>query len=197
MARLEVREVNHGLQAYARLLVQPLEAEMRKHPVLPHNGHEVRRDADDQKVQKRQQIFEVNAMSLGVGLHKLETDTATRQIVERIVAIRPLRIKHSRSRRNFVFRKMMVTNDYVNAFARGVFDFVNGFDSAVQCDYEAETVLSSPVDALPGHAVSFVVTVRDIEIGKRIQLMDKGIDQCHGSRAIDIIVSIDKNLFGT
>ena len=92
---------------------------------------------------------------------------------------------------------MMVANDYVNAFARGIFDFVNSFDSTVQCDYEAETVLRGPVDALPGHAVTFVVTVRDVEIGKRIKFMDKGIDQCHGSRAIDIIVSIDKDFLGT
>ena len=62
MSRLQIREIDHRLQTDARLLIQPFQTEMREHPVLPHHGHKVRCNADDQQVQQREKCLEINVV---------------------------------------------------------------------------------------------------------------------------------------
>ena len=89
---------------------------------------------------------------------------------------------------------MMVADDHVNAFVGSVGYLVNGLDAAIQCDYELYVIGRGPVEPLPGHAVTLVIAVRDIEIHQRSQLPYEGIDQCHGCGTVHIVVSIDQYL---
>ena len=89
---------------------------------------------------------------------------------------------------------MMVADDQVNAFVSSVGYLVNGLDAAIQCDYELYVIGRGPVESLPGHAVTLVIAVRDIEIHQRCQLPYKGIDQCYGCGTVHIVVSIDQYL---
>ena len=57
----------------------------------------------------------------------------------------------------------MVANDEVHAFLVGILDALHRLDAAVQSDHQLEVVLSGIVDAFERDAVSFVVTVRDVE----------------------------------
>ena len=195
MTLLEVREIYHGLQADARLLIQALQPEMREHPVLPYHRNQVGRDTHDQQVQKREERLERQAVFLRVGLNQLEPDAAAGKIVERIGAILAFRIQHRRCRRNFFLRKMMIANDKVNAFVLGIFYFIDSLDAAVEGDNQCEAVVRSPVDTFFGYAIAFVVTVRNIEIYTGSESTDERIDQGYCRGSVDIIVSIYENFF--
>ena len=59
---------------------------------------------------------------------------------------------------------MVVADNHIYSLSGGIFNLLVGLDAAVQSDYEPEAVVSSPVNALVGHAVALVVTIRNVEI---------------------------------
>ena len=94
MSELELGEVYHGQKAGARRFIELPEAVMRQDAVLPHHGHEVGRDTDNEIVQQRDQGLERYAETLGICLDEFEAHSATRKVVERIMAVLPLGIEH-------------------------------------------------------------------------------------------------------
>ena len=76
MPGLKVRELNHCLESGARPFIEHFQSEMRQHPVLSRDGHEVGGNADNQEVKQRQQVLERNTMPLGISLNKLEPHSA-------------------------------------------------------------------------------------------------------------------------
>ena len=61
MARFQFGQGGHGKKSLAWILIELLESEMSEYPVLPDHRNKVRCDADDQKVQKRNQRLERDA----------------------------------------------------------------------------------------------------------------------------------------
>ena len=64
MPEFQLRKGRHRVKSLSRILIQLLESEVRENPVLPHHRHEVRRDADHQKIQQRNQSLERNPIFL-------------------------------------------------------------------------------------------------------------------------------------
>ena len=120
---------------------------MRQNAVFICNGHKVRRDADNKEVHQRDQMVEGDVIFLSIGLHKLEAYSAARQVIERIVAVLSLGVKHGHGLRKFVFRKVVVTYDHFDAFFSGIFHLFVCLDAAVKSDYESEIIFRSPVYA--------------------------------------------------
>ena len=165
---------------------------MRQNSVLPHHGHQVRSYAHHQKVEQGHQGLERHSVSLRIRLHHLESHAAAGEVIERIVAILPFRVKHRCRRRQGILREVVVADDHIYTLAARILHLVNGLDAAVQGDYQAHTVLKGVVYALEGHSVTFVVAVGNVEIDLVREAAEKGIHQSHGSGAVDIIVAIDE-----
>ena len=133
-------------------------------------------------------------MSLGKGLHELESYSAAGEVVKRIAAVLPLRVQDRNRLWQTAVGEMMVANYHVYALGGGIADLVYGLDSAVQGDDEAETVLCRPVHTLERHAVTLVIAVRDIEIHGVGEALEEGIHQRDGSRTVNVIVAIYENM---
>src|SRR5574344_873562 len=99
VSRLAVGKIYHGKQALARILVQLLQAEMSQHAVLVHHCYKIGRDADHKQVKKRYQTLERHTVLCRIGLHELESHTAARKVIKRIMAILALGIQDSNSLR--------------------------------------------------------------------------------------------------
>ena len=164
MVRFKSRKLDHGKQTLTRIGIELLETEMGKYTVFTDNRHKVGSDADHQKVQQRYEAVERNVVTLRIGLHELEAHTAAGKVVERIVAVLPFRVQDGHGSRKFVFRKVMVTDDHVDALGLCIIYLFVGLDAAVKGYDEAEAVLACPVDAFVRHSISFVVSFRDIEV---------------------------------
>ena len=87
-------DLYHRGQSLPRILVENLESVVGQHPVLVHHAYQIGCDAHDQQVQQRLQIFEIDAVLRAVRLGQFEPDPAARQIVERVLAVFPLRVEH-------------------------------------------------------------------------------------------------------
>jgi len=114
---------------------------MCENPVLPHHRHQIGRYAHHQQIKQRHQAFERDAASGRIGLNQLETHSAAGQVIERIVAVLAFRIQDGNCCRQLIFGKMMIADDHVYAFARGVGDFFVGLDPAVKRDDKGKAVL--------------------------------------------------------
>ena len=112
------------------------------------------------------------------------------------MAVLPLRVQDGDSLRKFVFGKMVVAYDHVYAPFPCVFDLLVCLDSAVEGDDQAEAVFGGPVDALVRDSVSLIISFRDIEVQLAGKPAKERVYKRHGSRAVHIVVSIDKDLLG-
>ena len=104
---------------------------MSQNPVLACHRNEVRCDADNEKIKKRDKRLKRNVISLGIGLNELETDSATGKIIERIMAVLSFRIEYRYRLRKLIFRKMMIADDHIYAFTAGILHLFVGLDSTV------------------------------------------------------------------
>src|SRR5574344_2360321 len=89
---------------------------------------------------------------------------------------------------------MMVANNHVYALCSGIVHLFNGLDAAVKGDDQAEISFGSPVDAFVRYSISLIIAVRDIEIDIACETLYERKDKCHRRGAVDIIISVDKNL---
>ena len=88
---------------------------------------------------------------------------------------------------------MVVADNYLDALGAGIFHFVNGLDTAVQGDDQADAVISGPVQGFVGQAVAFVVAVRNVELYLGGELLDKGVYLGHRRGAVYVIVSVNQD----
>ena len=89
---------------------------------------------------------------------------------------------------------MVVADDDVNALLAGVVHLLHGLDAAVQGYQQLESALGSPVDALVGHAVAFVIAVGNVEVHLVREAADEGINERNGGRAVHVVVAVDEYL---
>ena len=129
------------------MAVQLLEAVMREYPVLTHYRNKVRCNADHKEVHQRYQSLKRNTISLRICLDKLESHTATGEVVKRIMTIFPLWIKNRYSLRKIVLREMMVADDDIYTPFTSILDLFVCLDAAVEGNYKSETIFSRPVDS--------------------------------------------------
>ena len=195
MSRLQLGQVNHGQQALARVLVQPLEAEVGQDAVLSRHGHQVRGDGNHLQVQQGFQQGEVQAVLLHIALGQLEAHAAAAEVVEGVVAVFPLGVQDGHRSGQFVLRQMVVADDDVDSLAAGIFHFLDGLDAAVQGNHQAYPVVRGPVQRLVGQAVALVVAVRDIEIHLGRKLLQEGVHLRYGGGAVHVVISVNQDFF--
>ena len=140
MGRLESREADHGKKPLTGILIQTLQPEMGQDPVLADNRHQVRGYAHDSQVQQRLELAERNPVSCRITLDKLESHTASRQVVKRIGAVLPLRVEHGHSCRKVILGEMMVTDNHIYTLGCRISHLVIGLYTAVESDNQCETV---------------------------------------------------------
>ena len=167
---------------------------MSQNPVFIRHGYQIRRDADHEKVEQRDQGLERYAVFLRICLNQLEAYSTAGKVIERIMAIIPLRIKYCHGLRKFVLRKMVVTDDHVYALASCIFDLFIGLDAAVKGYDKPEAVFRGPVYALVRHTVTFIISFRDIEVDLTGKFAQERIYERHGCRSVHIVVTIDEYL---
>ena len=195
MPGLQFGQVDHGQEAFARVLVQAFEAEVRQDAVFAGHGHQVRGDGDHLQIQQRLQQGELQAVFLDIALGQFETHTTTAKVVEGIVAVFPLGVQDGHGAGKFVLRQVVIADDNLNALGAGIFHFVDGLDPAVQRDNQADPVVRGPVQRLVRQAVAFVVAIRNVKLYFGRELFDKGIDLCYSRGAVYVIVSVHQDFF--
>ena len=89
----------------------------------------------------------------------------------------------------------MVADNHVYALLPGIFNLVYSLDAAVKSNDEPETVLRREVYSLVGNAVSFVVAVGDVEIHFVGESLDEGEHEGDGCGSVNVVVSVNQNLF--
>ena len=76
MSGLQFGQIDDRQEALAGVFIELLEAEVRKHAVLPYHRDQIGSDAHHQQVQQRDQALEGHVVALGIGLDQLEADGA-------------------------------------------------------------------------------------------------------------------------
>ena len=196
VAGLQLGKADHGQQALTRVLVEALEAVVGQDAVFSGHGHQVRGDGDYLQIQQGFQQGGVQSIVLHIALGQFEAHSATTEVVEGIVAVFPFGIQYGHGLGQLVFRKVVVTDDDVDALGTGILYFLDGLDAAVQGDDEVDAVVGGPVQGLVREAVAFVVAVRDIE-GKLLgKVLEEGVHLGDGGGAVHVIVSIYQDFLG-
>ena len=96
---------------------------------------------------------------------------------------------------------MVIADNHINALAISVCHFLHRLDTAVQCDNQSAPLLRSIIYSLLRNTVTLGITIRNIIIyyilalGSLVLnlLIQEPIHQCHRSRAIHIVIAVDKN----
>ena len=187
--------IDDGFQTYARIGVQLSQAVVCQDTVFAHNRYNVRRNADSNQVEQGSQLVKLDAVALCERLHEFETYSTTRQVVVRIRRIVPFRIQDSGGCRKYLVRNVMVTDNEVDAFLFGIRNLFYGFDAAVQYDDQFHTGLIRIIYSLLRYAIPFVVTVGNVVVDVRIELLKEFENQCDGCCSVYIIVSIYHDTF--
>ena len=112
-----------------------------------------------------------------------------------IGAVVAFAVEHSRGGWQPVVGRVVVADDEVDAERLGVCHFVDGFDAAVECNNQRETIVVCVVDGFVRNAVTLVVAVGNVEIECVGVVRQKCVHQRHGCRAIDIVIAVDENFF--
>ena len=86
----------------------------------------------------------------------------------------------------------MVADDDINAEGLSIVDKFYGLDATVECDHQGVAIGVCMVYTLPRDTIAFTIAVRDV-VGKLpvVIFPKEGINDCDGSGAVHIIVSID------
>ena len=195
MSRLQVGKSDEGKQALARVFVEDLESVMCENPVFADHCDKVGGYADYKKVKQGNQCLECYSEALRIRLYKFESYSAAAQVIERISAVRAFRVKHGNGGRYGRLGKVMVADYDIYALFPCIFHLVDGLDSAIEGDYQREGALCSPVYAFERHSVSFVVAVWDIKVNTVGKALDETVNQCYGGGSVNVVISVNKNLF--
>jgi hypothetical protein len=109
---------------------------MCQNPVLACYRDQIGCDAHYKKIKERNQSLERNIITLCIGLNKFESYPTSRKIVERIVTILSLGIKHSYGLRELILRKMVVTDDDIDTSFTSILYLFICLDTTVKRDDE-------------------------------------------------------------
>ena len=162
-----------------------------KDSVFIHYRHNVGSNTHGAEVEQRNEPGERNVVVLGKSLHKLESYTASAEMLEREWIVRTLRIEYGHSRWHHIVRNVMVADDEVYAKTLGVFYLLDSFDAAIQDNDEFYTCFVRKVYSLFAYSIAFVVSVWYVVINVGIKLLQKLVHQCYSRASIHVIVSID------
>ena len=124
--------VNNGLQAYRRRLVELLQPVEGQDAVLACHRDDVGCNGYGTEVKQRNEPREGDAVVLGKSLHELESHATAAQMLERIGGVHTLGIEDGHSRRQFLIGHVMVADDKVYAKRVGIVDFFDCLDAAVE-----------------------------------------------------------------
>ena len=80
-------------------------------------------------------------------------------------------IENSHGVGQLVVGHVVVADDEIDAFTLGIGDFLYGLDAAVEGNYECNAILGCIVDAFVRDSVTLVVTVGDIVVEPRIEIL--------------------------
>ena len=91
----EPTDLDDRQQSLAGTLIETSQTIVSQNAVLARQRHDVRGDTHYDQIEQSLDLRERNVVAQGVGLHQFETDTTTRQLLERILAIVAFGIEHS------------------------------------------------------------------------------------------------------
>ena len=162
-----------------------------KDAVLSHDGNDVGGNTHCHKVEQWNELTEGNAIADGKRLHEFETYATTRQIFVRIGGILTLGIEDGNCWRQFLVGHVVVANNEINAQTLGIGNFFDCLDAAVEHNDEFYTRLVGVVHTLNRHPISLLVSVGNVVVEFRIELLQEAIYQCDSSASIHIVVAIN------
>ena len=110
-----------------------------------------------------------------------------------VCIIQSFGIQNGNGRRQYIVRYMMVADDEVNSLLFGIRNLLHCFNAAVQHNDKSHSCLCGIVNSFFGNSVSFVVTVGDVIVKVRVELLNELVDQCHSGGAVHIVISINQN----
>ena len=195
VASAQSADVDDGLDADVRVLVELLQAVERQYAVFILHGHDVGCYAHSTEVEQGDEPREGNAIVLGKGLHELKSHAASAEMLEGVGVVFALRVENGGSRRHHLVGDVVVANDEVDAKTLGIGYFVDCLDTAIENDNEFHTGFLGKVYSFLAHAISLVIAVGDIVVDVRIELLEKLVYQCYSCAPVDIVVAIDHNAF--
>ena len=137
--------------------------------------------------------MKLDAVVLGKGLHKLESYSATRQVFVWIRRIRTFGIQNGGSRWKYLIGYMMVADNEIDAFFFGVTDFFYRFNTTVQYDDQFYSGGVSVVYSFFRHTIPFIISVGDIIIDVRVELLKKFENKGDSRSAVHVIISIHQD----
>lgn len=96
-----------------------------EYSVLIYHRHNVGSNTHGAEVEQRNEPGEWNVVVLGKSLHKLESYTASAEMLEWEWIVRTLRIEYGHSRWHHIVRNVMVADDEVYSQTLGIFYLLN------------------------------------------------------------------------
>ena len=161
--------------------------------VFAHDRYNIRCNAYSGQVEQRNQMMKLDAVTDGKSLHEFEPHATSRKMGVWVCIIQSFGIQDGNGRGQYVVRYMMVADDKVNSLLFGIRNLFYGFNAAVQYDDKPYSGFSGVVNSFFGNSVSFVITVRDVIVKVRIELLNELVDQCHSRGTVHIVISINQN----
>ena len=130
-ASVQTADVDDGFQTDTWIGIQQFKTMEGEYSVLIYHRHNVGCNTDGTEVEQGDEPGERNVVVLGESLHKLESYTASAEMLERERIVWALRIEYGHSGWHHVVRDMMVADDEVYSQTLGIFYLLDSLDSTV------------------------------------------------------------------
>ena len=193
---LQTALLDDCLQAVAWIVVQAPKAIVGKDTVFAGDGDNIRGDTDGAEVQQGVEHSQlIHAIVASKGLHELKAYATCREMRVGIFVVNAFGIEYGNSFRQLIIGLVVVADDEVNAFLLGIAYHIDCLDAAIERNDQFNAYAIGVINTLLRNTISIVITVGDIVIQRGIETAQEAIDQRHGTGAIDIIVSVDENMF--
>ena len=158
--------------------------------VLVCYRYNICRDSYCYKVEQWDELRERYAIVLGEGLHELEADTTTTEMLEGVGVILALGIEDGHCRRHHLVGHMMIADNKVDALFLGIGYLLDGLDTAIEDNDQFNTSLLSIVYSFLTYAISLFITVGDIVFNVRIEPLQEFVHQRNSCASIYIVVAV-------
>ena len=172
--------------------VNALEAAAHDRAVFPLHAHHVRHRADrgERAVARKDGL-----LALVEGEHQLERHAHAGKVLERVGAVRPVRIDHCRGVGQGLLALVMIRNDQIDAQRIGVGGFLHTGDAAVHGDDQRHAGFRERADRLAAQAVALLGAAGDVHDRVRAAGAQIVGQKAGGGDAVHIIIAVYRNLF--
>ena len=191
--RLDLRHIHESGEPGVPGVAKPLQTERREDPVLGSERDDVGDGPDRDEVEVLLDGVGKFAVVAGERLEHLEGDADAGEILVRIARVLPLRVDDRERVGKRLLGLVVIGHDDVESHLTAKRDLLVPGDAAVDGDDELGPDVARELHAAVGEPVSFIETVRDVEVDAATDGLETSLHQHDGGDAIDVVVAADED----